>query len=232
MKLQKLLKSLMTVSLLVGSVASADWQAPPGDDGFGPGRGHGPGRGPVDYCDTREGFNDPRCHRGRGPGRGDWGRGPGRGDWGRGPGRGPGHGGPGPGRPPYVPPQQPPIYNPPPPRQSESSIVFGAVSRRPGGEWLRVSLYNPVRIDYVQVQVLNAAVQLHDAAVVTRSGARYNLRELTRTGIIYSVKSSEYFGLNEQVVAIDIRAESMGGFADLRVNVLSDYPSPLQGSRF
>jgi hypothetical protein len=124
------------------------------------------------------------------------------------------------------------VYNPPPPRQAESSIIFGAVSRRAGGEWLRVSLLNPIRIDYVQVQVLNAAVQIHDAAVVTRSGARYNLRELTRTGIIYSVKSSEFFGLNEPIVAVDIRAESMGGFADLRVNILGECPTPVQGSRF
>ena len=123
------------------------------------------------------------------------------------------------------------MYNPPP-SYGESSLIFNAVSRRGGGEWLRVNVLYPIRIERIQVQVLHAAVQIHDAAVVTRSGARYSVRELTRTGVFYSQKSSEYLSIYEDIVAIDLRAESMGDYADIRVSIIGDESSPLTGSRF
>lgn len=77
----------------------------------------------------------------------------------------------------------------------------------------------PVRINYIQVATYVAAVQIHEAYVTTTSGARYQVRELTETGSFSSQRVSEILNIYEPIVAIDLRAESMGGYATLNVTV-------------
>lgn len=228
MKVQNVLQSFLVASLLLSSVAQAQENRPPRYPGPSQGGGHpGGGRpggnrppGPVrpdPSDDCRYDRRNPRCddHRHYPQPR------------------------PRPQpRPPYHPPYQPPynpppVYNPPPSSHNESSIVLPAVTRRGGGEWLRINVNYPIRIDYVTVRVYSAAVQLHEAFVTTRSGARYQLRELSRTGTFSSQRVSEIFNIYEDIVAIDLRAESMGGYADLGVTVVSsDGSTTLSLSRF
>lgn len=228
MILQKLIKTVMTLSLLAGATAQANHGQPERFPGPGRGGDHrppGPVRPDPDGNECRERtrggrYYDPRCDDSRN----DQGRH-------RPPRRQPPRDYP-PYNPPYTPPYNPPpVYNPPPSRGT-SSIDFHAVTRRSGGEWLRVNIHRPIRVDYIQVQVLYAALQIHEAAVITRSGARYNVRELSRTGVFYSSQISEYLSIYEDIIAIDLRAESMGGHANVRVTLTGENSTPLSGNRF
>nr|BFD60276.1 hypothetical protein CKG001_23830 [Bdellovibrio sp. CKG001]BFD63691.1 hypothetical protein BdHM001_23720 [Bdellovibrio sp. HM001] len=122
-----------------------------------------------------------------------------------------------------------PPHNPYPPpgnHYGESSVQFYGVSRRGGGEWLRVQFNYAAYVDYVRVSVYRAGVQLHETYAITQSGRRVQLNRLSYTGTFYSGLTSEYLMAGERIVAIDIRAESMGGYADLDVRVSSSYGAP------
>lgn len=166
-------------------------------------------------------------------GDGDYGPGRGGGDWGpgyghgRGPGRGPGNGpGRGPGRP----------YPPPPARSyEESSIQVSSITRKTGGEWVRISLDYPVSVDQIEVRVLSAGLRIHDATVYTESRRQYSINQYQRTGTLYAGDrlASEILNSRERVTAIDLRLESMGGYADVLVKVMSMEDRPaLRVSRY
>lgn len=259
---QKLLQSFVVLSLMVSGIAQAQMGGRPapypgpsngggGRGGGGPERGGDRGPGPVrpgGDDDCRRDPRSPRCNNG--DGRRDDNRGPGRGPgWdGRG-GDGRHDGGYRPGRPynpqprppyqpPYNPPYQPPynpppVYNPPPSTHNESSIVLNSITRRGGGEWHRITLNYPIRIDYIQTQMLSYSAQIHEAYVTTRSGARYQVRELSGTGTFSSRRASEILNIYEDIIAIDLRIESMGGYADMMVTVVSsDGSTSLSSTRY
>ncbi|WII73203.1 beta-sandwich domain-containing protein [Bdellovibrio sp. 22V] len=147
------------------------------------------------------------------------------------------HGGyrprPNPHYPPYTP---PPRHNPEPrpypdyPRHNygEASVQFYGVTRQSGGEWLRVGFSYPSYIDYVRVELYRAALQIHEAYAITESGRRVYLNGLSYSGTFYAGRSisSEYIRAGERIVAVDIRAESMGANADVSVTVTSNDGAP------
>ncbi|WP_413612450.1 beta-sandwich domain-containing protein [Bdellovibrio sp. HCB-110] len=146
---------------------------------------------------------------------------------------------------PYDPPPRHPPYNPPrhepaPPRPypdypdyprnnyGEASVQFYGVTRRSGGEWLRVSFNYAAYVDYVRVDLYRAALQIHEAYAITQSGRRILIRDLSYAGVFYAgrVVTSEYITAGERIVAIDIRAESMGDYADVNISVISNDGTP------
>ncbi|AHI05231.1 hypothetical protein BDW_03615 [Bdellovibrio bacteriovorus W] len=166
----------------------------------------------------------------------------------------PGHGGGGHGgqRPPQYPqpgyPQQPtypsqpsypqppaPPTRPAPPSQGryEGTVQLNQVTRRSGGEWFRITFNRPVSLSAVEVRALSHGVKLHEAVAHTVNGSQLRLHEFSPTGNFYagqsviSSNSLNYGGGRDIIQVIDIRAESMGGYADLLVRVMSnsDYPS-------
>ncbi|WP_413584946.1 RT0821/Lpp0805 family surface protein [Bdellovibrio sp. HCB274] len=154
---------------------------------------------------------------------------PGRGDGGYGPGpRPPGHGGP-----------RPPRPMPPPPhpgdRYDRAEVQVSSITRRTGGEWVRLSLAYPQAVDQIQVRTLTAGVRVHDAIVYTQRGQRLSLYTLQGRGTMFAGQSaiSENFYRGDRVTAIDVRLESMGGYADVLLTVFSldGYPN-INVSRF
>lgn len=129
-------------------------------------------------------------------------------------------------RPPSHPPSYPPTYPdrptyPPGHYQGEASVQFYGVTRRFGGEWLRVQFRYASYVDYVYVTPYRAGLRIHEAYAITQSGRRIHLGRLTYGGTIYSGIMSDYVMAGERIVAIDIRAESMGGNTDVDVRVIS-----------
>lgn len=194
----------------------------PGDGRPGDGR---PGPGPGRPGDGRPGDGRP----GPGPGRPGDGR-PGDGRPGR-----PGDGRPGPGRPnPWPGPGRPgpgpgPVRPLPPPsdRYYEDTVQISSVTRATGGEWFRLTLRRPVSLENLQIRALSAGVKIHEARVTTVFGRSLYIAEMTPSRTFYAGDwiSASYF-TNERIQTIDIRAESMGGYADLMIRVISndDYP--------
>ena len=161
--------------------------------------------------------------------RDDWGRGRDRG-YDRGYDRGPGRGYPPPQRP--MPPPQRPL--PPPQRNGEASVLINGVTRQPGGAWYRLTLRYPLSLSNVNVHVLRAGLKIHEAAIVTDRQMRMPLYELQNTPVLYGGQYvNAYINQYERVLAIDIRAESYGDFADIAVGVSSNegYPD-ISVSRF
>lgn len=188
----------------------------------------------------------PRPPEGRpGDGRPDYGR-PGRPGDGR-PGDGrpgrPGHGRPGDGRPghgrpnpgfpfPGRPGEGRPWPAPAP--DYRDSVFVSSVTRATGGEWFRVSFRNPVVLRYFDVTVVAAGVRLHEVKVHTWSGRSFYVPQMSPSPVFYSPSSvgASYFN-GEAIRAIDIRAEAMGGYADLVIQATGDYDTPrMDVSRF
>ncbi|MBO9667108.1 MAG: beta-sandwich domain-containing protein [Bdellovibrio sp.] len=130
-----------------------------------------------------------------------------------------------------------PNYPPPPPvqRYEEASVQVSSVTRRTGGEWIRVTLNNPIAIEQLEVRALTAGVRVHDAMVYTASGRQFPVRQFQGTGTLYAGDrlGSENLNIRDRVTTIDLRMESMGGYADVLVRVMSmdGYPS-LNVSRY
>lgn len=167
------------------------------------------------------GFNNGCPPRYPGPGNGPGRPGPGR------PHPGPGRPGPGPGYPPPYPgrPQPPP---PPGYGQYTGSAQIYQITRQGGGRWYRISLQQPLSISNVELRVLRANVRLHEASLVTDYGQRLPIYELSNTPVLgQNATVGSYINRNDRIVAIDIRAESFGAYADVLVNVTSrdGYPS-------
>lgn len=141
----------------------------------------------------------------------------------------------------YPAPPQPsrPLPPPPPPVQRygyEGTTQLSQITRRTGGEWFRVTLNNSVTLDRVEVRALSAGLRIHEASVYTESGRRIQIRELTQTPTVYAGDTAVSENLNlggDRVVAIDLRVESMGGYADATLKAISNeaYPS-LSTSRY
>ncbi|WP_413613197.1 beta-sandwich domain-containing protein [Bdellovibrio sp. HCB-110] len=138
-----------------------------------------------------------------------------------------------PSRPPRYP-EVPPRPNlpPPPPAQSryEGTANISQITRRSGGEWIRINVNNAVSLERLEVRALSAGVKIHEAIVHTGSGDQIRVRELSPTPTFYAGDTAVSENLNlgrERVQAIDIRAESMGGNADVLVRAISNsgYPS-------
>ena len=136
-------------------------------------------------------------------------------------------------QPPYpqpapVPPRpqpQPPRPLPPPPtgQYGEAVVSFANVTRRAGGEWLRVGFYRPAFIERSMIQAFGAPVRVYEAYAVTQYGRYVPIREFSR-GLALShgqMWGSEYLNFGDRVVAVDIRAEAMGGVSTLNVGITS-----------
>ncbi|MGZ3773153.1 MAG: beta-sandwich domain-containing protein [Pseudobdellovibrionaceae bacterium] len=106
---------------------------------------------------------------------------------------------------------------------NQATAQFYGVTRSVGGEWLRVSFNYPAYIDYVTVYVNRAGLQVHEAYAVTESGRRILLNSLSYSAVVYAGQSltSEYVAAGERITAVDIRAESMGDYADVSVQISS-----------
>ncbi|QDK46391.1 hypothetical protein DOM22_15065 [Bdellovibrio sp. ZAP7] len=166
---------------------------------------------------------------GRGGGHHGGGYGPGRGDE-------DGHYGPRPGPGPRpMPPRPAPPRPAPPSRYDRADVQVSSITRRTGGEWVRLSLSYPQAIDQLEVRTLTAGARIHDAVVYMQSGQRQSLYSLLNRGTLYAGYSavSENFFRGDRVVAIDVRLESMGGYADVLLTVysLDGYPN-INVSRF
>lgn len=110
----------------------------------------------------------------------------------------------------------------------QSSVQFYTITRRSGGEWLRVGFNYGTYVDYVIVDLHRAALQIHEAYAVTQSGRRIQLRNLSYSGVLYAGNncSSEYIYAGEPIVAVDVRAESMGDYADASIRIVSRSGTP------
>ncbi|AFY00690.1 beta-sandwich domain-containing protein [Bdellovibrio bacteriovorus] len=110
----------------------------------------------------------------------------------------------------------------------EGTAQISQITRRTGGEWFRVTLRYPIALDRIEIRGLAAGVKIHDTTVYTESNRRIQVRELTNTGTVYAGDTaiSENLNLRERVQVIDIRAESMGGVADVLVKAISSEDRP------
>lgn len=121
---------------------------------------------------------------------------------------------------------------PPPPGQGsylqEGRVEIQSVTRSSGGAWYRVSLRRALRLERVEVTVLSQRLKLHESILHTADGQRISVREFQNVNVLGagSRAVSEILNTRSGIVAIDLRAESYGGFADISVSALSSEDRP------
>ncbi len=189
-------------------------------------------RGRQEQNNGRGGNNNS----GRNDGRGHQGNDRGGRDEHNGPGRYPGHGGgggynprPNPNPYPYPRPNPTPVPRPipvptprPPVDQTyESAVTFYGVSRRTGGEWVRVQFANPGMLDHFALNIRRAGVYVHEAYAYTAHGRRNYIGSMMTGRTQYGFVRSENLRYMGPIVSIDLRIEAMGGNTDLDVVVRS-----------
>lgn len=133
-----------------------------------------------------------------------------------------------PPRPQPQPPRPQPAPIPPGSHYGEAVVSFAHVTRRTGGEWLRVGFHRPTSIERATIQVFGAPVRVYEAYVITQFGRYLPIREFSR-GMMLShgqMWTSEYLNMGERVVAVDIRAEAMGGVSTLNTAISSSEGVP------
>ena len=81
----------------------------------------------------------------------------------------------------------------------------------------------------MRILFTQASAQIHEAWVYTIDGQRIPISSLSDTGTVLVNEhiSSGYLGFNNSIVAIDMRVESMGGYADAKITIVSDENLPM-----
>ncbi len=135
---------------------------------------------------------------------------------------------PGPERPGPVRPDPRPVPRPPDNGYyGEATVQFYGVTRQVGGEWLRVGFNRISTVESVQVNIWRAGAIIHEAYAITDRGYRIPLNQLFRNGRLYNGSTvTEFLGSRDRISAIDLRIESMGGYADINVRVSSREGTP------
>ncbi len=129
-----------------------------------------------------------------------------------------------PGRPNYPNDPYRPIPAPPAPYpgQNQASVQINGISRRPGGNWYRLTLQRPLALSNIEVRVLRANLKIHEGALFTANSFRIPIYELANSPILVQGQhTTANINRNDRIVAIDIRTESFGDFADIVVTVSS-----------
>lgn len=110
-------------------------------------------------------------------------------------------------------------------RKGSASIVFTGVTRKAGGEWLRVMLAQPMQLSSIEISVLEAKAKTHQIIVHTDNQQSFDLQ--TDGRIIFSTSSGAQIkelandGIANRITAIDMRVESMGAKSVINVKVNS-----------
>ena len=123
---------------------------------------------------------------------------------------------------------QEPLRPSPPPLQPvdngpQSSARVSSITRRTGGEWIRLQFDRSVSLSEVQVTVLGAGMMIHEAVIYGVSGIKTPVRSFNETRTLYAgeVLNSGAINVRERVTTVDLRIESMGGSADAMFSVLA-----------
>lgn len=119
-----------------------------------------------------------------------------------------------------------PTY-PTPPSSYDNSVYFSDITRRSGGEWVRVNFSYASYVDHVRAYASSASILVHEAILHTQSGRQLVIRNLA-SQMLYPGNSytSEYITAGERIVAIDLRLESYGNYGDVRLTVSSSNGTP------
>jgi len=113
-------------------------------------------------------------------------------------------------------------------RQGNASIAFSSVTQKRGGEWLRVSLAQPMQLSSIEISVLEAKAKTHEVVVYADNGQVFKLQ--ADGTVIFSAQSSAQIkdlrGIVNRITAIDVRVESMGSksIINVKVNSLEGVP--------
>lgn len=122
-------------------------------------------------------------------------------------------------------------------RQGSANTAFANVTRKAGGEWLRVNLAQAMQLSSIEISVLTAAAKTHQILIHTDNGQTFaiatNPAQVNTITSGAQIKDLRANGIVGRVTAIDIRVESMGAKAvvNVEVNSLEGVPS-LSQQRF
>jgi surface antigen len=136
-------------------------------------------------------------------------------------------------------PAPPPTQLPPPPagypgypgsQQGSASIRIPNLVRDEGGAWYRITFDRSVAISNIQFQALEYGLRVYNTTAITENGVRMIVPELSTGGMMYpNASAAGFVNRQERILAIDIRAEAMGGPSDLAVYFRS--PEAMPGMR-
>lgn len=122
---------------------------------------------------------------------------------------------------------------PPAPSRGDSDRTeVREVTRRTGGEWVRLSLRRQVDLSAVSVRALGAGLRIHEAKAYTASGRPLDIYA-RNSNLTPGESTTLDVRSQEEITTVDILVESMGGYADVEFTVYSDYGHPrVDASRF
>lgn len=97
--------------------------------------------------------------------------------------------------------------------------LVNTITRKSGGEWIRIRLSNASILERLHLEVRDNNLKIHQIIVVTRQGHKVPIN-FAGTNAIFnrgSTKSLDLRSIGVSTGYIDIRAESYGGIASMKV---------------
>lgn len=129
-------------------------------------------------------------------------------------------------------PSNPPSYpsypsNPPP--VQDSGLTYDAteqihqITRQSQGQWYRLLLEQPVALNRIDIQVIAARLKVYEVVVITEQRQRVQLDSFESSGVFNVGSTITTSSTGGRIIAIDMRMESYGEIASVKVGVIASY---------
>ena len=108
----------------------------------------------------------------------------------------------------------------------DAPVTLDRLTRRSGGEWLRIHFKKPMTVSSLTMHAQNngsgKGVIVHEVVAHTKTQKKISLKGFGKLIASGNTQQSSDIGCSgEALVAVDIRAESVGVYSDLRVDLQS-----------
>lgn len=123
-----------------------------------------------------------------------------------------------------------PSYPSNPPAQSQdnsltydSTVTINQITRQSQGQWYRILLNQPVALNRIDLQVTAARLRVYEITVITDQRQRVQLDSFEGNGVLDLGNTITTSSTGGRIIAIDMRLESYGDIASVKVGVIASY---------
>ena len=105
----------------------------------------------------------------------------------------------------------------------DATVQINQITRQSQGQWYRILLNQPVALNRIDVQVTAARLRVYEVTVITDQRQRIQLDSFEGNGVLDLGSTITAPSTGGRIIAIDMRLESYGDVASVKVGVIASY---------